>query len=167
MLFLIQQLCSIMLAMDIQKFGADLTKLCYRDRATIGSTYIFAVAGHFTLQQKVTVLIRNNTVSDQSQQILRHSRKGRTDKSLVGSRANQLTRGSSAKNGAHGINYDGLAGTRLTGQCVETRVELNIRLFNHRNIFNVQQIQHMSPSFVETKSPDLQIQQNRGFPGLA
>ena len=52
---------------------------------------------------------------------------------------NQIPAGSLSDDGADGIHYNGLAGSRFPRQSVESLVELNVRRFDDCDILNVQQ----------------------------
>ena len=96
MLFLIQKLLAVVLAMDIQKLSADLAQLGNSQRAAIGAADVLAVPADLPLQQQITVLVRCDAVVSQSRQRRRHLRKNGADKGLVRAGPDQFPGGPSA-----------------------------------------------------------------------
>ena len=143
MLFLIQKLLAVVLAMDVQKLSADLAQLGNSQRAAIGAADVLAVPADLPLQQQIAILVRCDAVVSQSRQCGRDLRKNGADKGLVRAGPDQFPGGPSAQNGAHSVDHNGLAGTGLAGQGVEAGAEGYIRRLDHCDIFNMKQFQHV------------------------
>ena len=93
MLFLIQKLLAVVLAMDVQKLSADLAQLSDGQRAAIGAADVLTVPADLPLQQQIAILVRCDAVVSQSRQRRRHLRKNGADKGLVRAGPDQLPGG--------------------------------------------------------------------------
>ena len=142
MLFLVQKLLAVMLAVNIQQLGTDLPQLGHSQRPSVDPAGIFAVHRHLPLQQQVSVLIRSYAVFRQSRQICRDMGKHGADKGLGHAGADQFPGGPAPQHGPHGVDDDGFARAGLAGQSVEAGLKGNIRRLYHRDIFNMEQFQH-------------------------
>ena len=67
------------------------------------------------------------------------------DKRLLFTRSDDVARGSFTKQGADGVDDDGLACARFTGQCVHAGLKRNVGAGDDGDVFDVQQIQHSNP----------------------
>ena len=142
MLFLIQQLLAVVLAVDVQQLPANPPQLGHGDGPAVGPADVFPVRSDLPLEQQRSVLLRRDAVLPESRQIRKNAGEGGADKGLLRSGADQLPGCPAPQHRAHGVDDDGFARAGLAGQGVETREELNIRLFDHRDILNVKHFQH-------------------------
>ena len=145
MLFFIQQLLSIMLAVNIDQMAPQYPQLRHRNRPPAYPTDIFPIRSDLTLQHQITILVRHD--SQISAQLGSYMRKQCADKSLVRTGTDQVAGSPLPQNGTHGIDHNGLAGACFTCQRVKSRFKSDLRLFNDGNILNMKQFQHPIPAF--------------------
>ena len=139
---LVQKLGPVVLAVDIQELPANLPELGHGDGPSIGPAGVLAVAGDFPLEQQVPVLVRGNAVFLKARQLRRNGGELRADESLSGPGADEVPGGPAPQDGPHGVDDDGFARSGFAGEGVEARAELDVRLLDNRNIFDVQKLQH-------------------------
>ena len=72
--------------------------------------------------------------------------KFRADKGFFRPGADQFPGGPFTQHRTHGVDDDGFARAGLTGEGIEAGMELNVRLLDNGNIFNVKQFQHRNHS---------------------
>ena len=141
MALLIQEKLAVVLAVNVEKAAADLPQLGHGDGSSVGPAGVFPVAVDLPLEDQLPVF-RDDAVLLQNGQG-RHTGKESTDEGLGGPGADQIPAGPLAQHRAHGVDDDGLAGPGLTGEGVEAPGEGNVRLLDHRDILNMQQLQHL------------------------
>ena len=140
MLLLVQQLLAIVLPVDVQQAAAQRFQLAHRHGPSVHPAGALAVAADLPLQKQGAVLLRRDAqrLRDRGVRAGEHS----TDEGLVRAGADQLTAGALAQHGAEGVDDDGFARARLTGQGVEARLEPDVRLLDDGDIFNMEHFQH-------------------------
>ncbi|MPM74214.1 hypothetical protein SDC9_121199 [bioreactor metagenome] len=143
-LLLVQKLLSVVLAVDVQEVRPQRAQLGYRNRPAVDAAKVFAVHVDLPLDHQKAVLIRFRAALRKTGQISRYAGELRADHRLLAAGADQIPGGPAPQHRAHGVDHNGFARARLTGECVEARAKLNVRLLDDRNIFNVQQFQHGS-----------------------
>ena len=126
-----------MLTVDVDQPATQFPEDGCRCRHTVDPAGAFALrrdlpAEHQFLRALVpclfqTILHRN-----------RHLFKCGTDHSLCRTGADQIFGGTVAKDGIDGVDQNGLARTGLAGKNIQPRLEMNFRLLDDRNIFNLQ-----------------------------
>ena len=136
-----------MLAVNVQKILADSPQLGYRNGAAVDPADVFPVAGDFPLEEQMAVLVRRSPGLPKPRQIPWDLGELGADKGLLSPGADQLPGGPSPQHRAHGVDDDGLARAGLAGEGVEAGVELDLRLFDHRDILNVKHFQHVTHLF--------------------
>ena len=133
MLFFIQKLLSVMLAMDIQQTVAQRAKLCHCHRPAVDTADILAVGMDFTLQKQLLFRFNAQIVANPRLYI----RKAGADKRFLSAGADQVAGSTLAQHGAQRVDHDRLTGACFTGKGIKTGFENNIRLLNDGNIFDV------------------------------
>ena len=146
MLLLIEKLLTVVLAVDIQQLSANSAKLRYSYGTAIGTAGVFTVAADLPLKQEVPILVRGHAGFSQSRQFRRNMGKLRADKGLLRPGTDQLPGGPFTQYRTHGVDDNGFARTGLTCEGIEAGMELNVRLLDNGNIFNVKQFQHRNHS---------------------
>lgn len=145
MLLLVQQLLTIMLAVNIQQLAANPPQLGHRHGPAIDPAGIFPVGIDLPLQQQFPALRRESAFRQYRQ--VRHILKHGADKGLGCAGTDQIPAGALAQHRPHGIDYDGFPRAGFSGQGIETAVKGDVRLLNDSDILNMQQIEHGSHSF--------------------
>lgn len=139
MLLLIQQLLSVVLAVDVQQAAAQGTELGHRDGAAVDPADVFAVAVNLPLQQQLP-LPGNAQVLPQPG---RNIREARADKGHIRPGTDQIPGRPLAQHGADGVDDNGLTGAGFARQGVEAGPERNVRALDDGDILNVEQLQHL------------------------
>ena len=137
-LLLIQQLLPVMLAVDIQQRAADPPQLGHGHRPAAHPAGVFPIGIDLPLEQQLPVLRLHAALLQHRQR--RHPGEHGADKGLRRAGADQVPAGTLAQHGPHGVDHDTLSGAGLAGQSVEALVKGDVRLLNHRDIFNMQQL---------------------------
>ena len=137
-LFLVQQLLPVVLAVDVQQRAADPAQLGHGHRPAAHAAGVLPVGVDLPLEQKLPVL-RLQAALLQGRQG-RHAGEHGADEGLRRAGADQVPAGPLAQHGPHGVDHDALSGAGLAGQGVEALVEGDVRLLDHRDILNMQQL---------------------------
>ena len=141
-LLLVQELLTIMLAVNVQKLTADLPQLGHRHRLSVDAAGVFAVGVDLPLEEQLPLL------RDQGQ--LRQGREGRysgkyrADKGLGSAGADQVPAGALTQHRAQSIDDDALPRAGLAGEGVKAGAEGDVCLLDDGDILNVQKMQHIS-----------------------
>ena len=138
---LVQEKLAIVLTVYVQKAVADLAQQRHGDGPSVGPAGVLSIGVNLPLQEQLPAL-GADTALLQHRQVLRHAGEQSTDKGLAGPGTDQIPRGPLAQHRTHGVNHNGLTRASLTGEDVEAGVESNLGLLDHRDILNVQQLQH-------------------------
>ena len=138
----IQQLGPVVLAMDVQKFPANLAELGHGDGTPVYPAGVLPLAGNLPLEEQVPVLVRSQAVFQEARQVRRDGGELRADEGLGGPGADEVPGSPAPQDSSHGVNDNGFARPGLARKRVESRAELNIRFLDNRNIFDVQKLQH-------------------------
>ena len=102
MLFFIQKLLSVMLAMNVQQTVAQRAKLRHCHRPAIDTADILAVGMDFTLQKQLLFRFNAQIVANPRLYI----RKAGADKRFLSTGADQVPGSALAQHGAQRVNYD-------------------------------------------------------------
>ena len=142
MLFFVQQLLSVVLAVDIEQIRADLAQLSGGAGTAVDPAEGFSVRLDLALQEEHAVLIRFGAQflqeRDQLVQIAEH----RADRGALFAAAYQVAGYALAQHCAEGVDNDGLACAGFAGQGIKAVLKGDVRFFDHRDIFDMQQHQH-------------------------
>ena len=138
MLFLVQQLLSIMLAVDVQQGSADFPQLGHSYGPAAHPAGVFAVGVDLPLQQQLPVL-RLDAALLQCRQG-RHAGKYGADKGFRRPGADQIPAGPLTQHSAHGVDDNAFTGAGFAGKGVEALIEGNIGFLYYCDVFNVQQL---------------------------
>ena len=135
------QALAVVLAVDGKKSGGNIPHHGSGGRHTVDTAAALALGVDLTVQKQViagliTALLK--LLFDGC----RYSLKGGPDTRLLSAAAHKLAGGTVTKNGVDGVDQDGLTGTCLTCQHRKAMGEVDLGLFNNRNIFNFQVCQH-------------------------
>ena len=144
MVRLIKQLLRIVLAVDVDQIAAQLFQNANRHRLAVDPADVFSIQKNLPLDQKFPAVVWNPVFGKPV--ILRYAGKQCTDPGGRTARPNHIPVGALTQNGRNCVDHNGFARTGFTGQNVEPAAEPDFRLFNDRNILNMQNIQHGSHS---------------------
>ena len=139
----VQQLLSVVLAVDVQQLTPQLPQLGHGHQPPVHPADIPAVPLDLPLEEQL--LPRRDPVFLQPAQP-GHAGEHRVDQGRLRPGADQLPAGPLPQHRTDGVNDDGLARSGLTGQSVEARIELDIGPLDDRDILNVKQRKHLCPS---------------------
>ncbi|MPM72760.1 hypothetical protein SDC9_119736 [bioreactor metagenome] len=139
---LVQKLLPVVLAVDIQKLPAKHPQLRYRHRPSVDPAEVFSVCVQLPLENQKALLVHRPAALGKAGKVRLHSGKLRTDHCPLAAGANQVPGGSAPQHRAQSVNDNGFSRAGFSGEGVEARAEMNVRLLDDCNVFNVQQLQH-------------------------
>ena len=131
----VQQLLSVVLAVDVQQLLAQLPQLRHRHRAAIHPAQVASVSLDLPLEQQLLLGHRDAVFLKPRQG--RCLGKHRRHQSRTGSGADKLPAGALAQHRSDGVDDDGFARSGLTGQHVEPRLKGDVCRLDQGDIFNV------------------------------
>ena len=142
MLFSAQQLLVIMLAVNIDQQRANLPQHGSRCGPSIQAALTLAGQVDLTLYQQLTVLQRISQLADLFRQRCGNPGKQRRNTRAAFPCPNDLLKGAATQNRVDSADQDGLAGAGFPGKNVEAFLEIDSRLPNHGDIFNIKLRKH-------------------------
>ena len=143
MVLLIKQLLAVVLAVDINQIGRELPQHRCRHRFHIHPAGALAVRCDLALDvQRVRLIAGKRQLVEQRCKRGRQPGEHRADKALVCARPHQVAADASAQHRADRVDHNGLACAGLAREHGQPILELDIRLLDDRDIFNMEQLQH-------------------------
>ena len=140
MIFLLHQLLTVVLAVDIDQIRADCLEYRRRHWPHIDAAHASALRRQLALNADSTVLTGVQTqLLELFFQLRGDLFKHRADKAFLFAVSDQLTARALSHNCANGIDDNRFARAGLTGQDGKARLKDNIRLLNDSDIFNMKQ----------------------------
>ena len=138
MLLLVKQLLAVVLAVDIEQCAADPPQLGHGDRLAADAAGVLAVGVDLPLEQQLPLLGGQAALRERRQR--RYAGKHRADESLCRARADQIPAGALAQHGPHGVDHNTFPRAGLAGEGIEPTVKGDVRLLNHSDVFNMEQL---------------------------
>ena len=136
---------AFVLAVNLQKLRAQFPQRRRRRGAAADAAHGAAVRADFPLQEQRAVLLGHKPERIKFlQDRIGKARKARADVGALFPAAHEFPRRALAEHRMDGVDHNGFAGARLTGQDVEAGAEFDIRFFDDRNIFNIKLVEHVS-----------------------
>ena len=146
---LVQQLPSVILAVDVQQKRAEGAHLLHRHRNAVDTAGGFPLRGDAALQDQFVAMLK--IIFREPGGRVRFREHG-ADQSALGSGTHQLAARAPAQHGADGVDHDAFARAGLTRQDVEAGGEADVGPLDDRDIFNVKIRQHYSRSSISEYS---------------
>ena len=137
---LIKELGRIVLSMNLNQLLAQSTENRNRHRNSVHPAGIPSIRKDFPLDQYFSLIHRHGILLKPG--IIGHPVEHGADKRATSPGADGVPIGPLPQNGRNGVNHNGFTGPGFAGQRIEARTERNVRLANHCDILNVQQLQH-------------------------
>ena len=142
MALLVQEPGPLVLAVDVEKLRAHGAQLAHRQGAAIGPANVAAIRRDLPLEEELPLLIRLRPTGGERRKGPRQAGEHRAHKGGAGPGADEVPGGAAPQHRLHGVHHDGLAGAGLAGESVEAGIELDVGGLDHRQILDVQQLQH-------------------------
>ena len=128
----------IVLAVDIDQLDSQFMEDGHRHETAVHPADVFPIQVYIPLDHRLLVVLHPVFLEPAK---LRHLGKDPPDRSLGGAGADHVPISPLPHNGGNGIDDDGFTGTGLAGEHVESLVKGDVRLLDHRDIFNMQKAQ--------------------------
>ena len=141
----IQQLLPVMLAVDVQQLPSQLPQLGHGDQPAVHPAHVPTVPLKLPLEQQLLPAGGKPVLHQPGQG--RDPGEHRRDQGRTRPGADQLPAGPLPQHRADGVDDDGLARPGLAGEDVEARLKADVRRLNQRDILDMQQGKHCTPSF--------------------
>ena len=147
----VQQTHGVMLTVDVDKPPAQLPQDGGSGRHPVDTAGALALGGDLTAEQQgLRALIA--CLFEAVENSRRHVLERGPDDGLGRAGAHEILGSAVAQNGVDGVDEDGFACARLTGQDVEALFEMDVCFLDNCNIFDLQAAQHsFTPAFISAR----------------
>ena len=147
----VQQAHGVVLTVDVDKPPAQLPQDGGSGRHPVDTAGALALGGDLTAEQQgLRALIA--CLFEAVENSRRHVLERGPDDSLGRAGAHEILGSAVAQNGVDGVDEDGFACARLTGQDVEALLKVDIGFLDNCNIFDLQAAQHsFTPAFISAR----------------
>ena len=142
MALLVQKLGPLVLAVDVEKLRPHGAQLAHGQGAAIGPADVAAIRRDLPLEEKLPVRIRLRPAGGQGRKGPGQAGEHRAHKGRAGSGADEVPGCPTPQHRLHGVHHDGFTRAGLAGKGIEAGIELDIGGLDHRQILDVQQLQH-------------------------
>ena len=142
MALLVQELGPLVLAVNVEELRTHGAQLAHRQGAAIGPADVAAIRRDLPLEEELPLLVRLRPAGGERWKCPRQAGEHGAHKSGACPSTDEVPGGPTPQHCLHGVHHDGFTGAGLTGKCVEAGIELDVGGLDHRQILDVQQLQH-------------------------
>ena len=136
---LVEQLLAVVLTVNIDQIRREQPQRRSRHRLHVDAAGALSVRGDLALDvQRVPFLTGKIQLVQQLAERRRQVGEYRADKALFRARAHQIAADAPAEYRADRVDDDTLAGAGLAGENGQSALQLDVRVLDHGNIFNVE-----------------------------